>query len=111
MTGTSASITGDIIEKETCKYSKYEYATIHKQRITYTFKPLVMPAFARALDDAVRHAIGDAPGRYTVKIDKPIRRSNDWGAMNVLLRIRQMGQESTQEILVPGWRYDAGESE
>ena len=110
MTGTSTSLKGDNIDDGNAEYSKYEYTTHTKQRITYTFKPMAIPAFARALDAAVCEAIGDDPGRYTVKIDKPVKRSNRH-SLYAYLTITRPGELASLDVCVPGWRYDAGESE
>ena len=68
-------------------YAKYEYTTVHKQDVTFTFKPNAPRQFVKDLEAAVEEEIGKEPGKYHVAIDDEIRRSTDDSSVVVLLCI------------------------
>ena len=90
--------------KETGRFSMYSYSTMGKQHFRYTFRPMVEPAFARALDRTVVKAVGNTPGRYTVNVNGIEVKRKPGAKLTVSLRSHTSGQDiQTSLIAVPGW--------
>ena len=90
--------------KETGRFSMYSYSTMGKQHFRYTFRPMVEPAFARALDRTVVKAVGDKPGRYTVNVMGIEVKRKSGSKLTVSLRSHMSDQDiQTALIAVPGW--------
>ena len=90
--------------KETGRFSMYSYSTMGKQHFRYTFRPMVEPAFARALDRTVVKAVGNKPGRYTVNVNGIEVKRKSGAKLTVSLRSHTSGQDiQTSLIAVPGW--------
>ena len=104
VTGAEWDTESSSMPKETGRFSMYSYSTMGKQHFRYTFRPMVEPAFARALDRVVVKAAGNRPGRYTVNIMGIEIKRKTGSKLTVDLRYHISGQDvRTSPIDIPGW--------